>query len=317
MFAWIRRSVARKVALAVGGVAALVAGVAVWAVLAVLPEDAQIQSLALLSGIVGVIGVVATTVLSVGRILGAPLRRLADTVRRAEEGDFLVRAEAGGDDELAQLARSFNRMLARITDLDARVIDAHRELGLQREIEARVRELTLLSDISGTVSSAADVDKALGAVLHAIGAALALDETALLLVEPGGQELVVRATYGFPRGKEIEGMTFALGEGISGIVAETGQYVMIADTSQDRRYLHYKGRHIRDGSFACVPVKFRGRLVGLLNVLRPRVNGFSDNDVRLLRSVASITGLAIGQARIGVTQSMTPIPTAATDRVGN
>jgi nitrate/nitrite-specific signal transduction histidine kinase len=310
---WVRRSIARKVALVVAGVAALIAAGAVAAIVAVAPGNPHVRALAGLSGVLCVAGAAIAAALSVRRTLGAPLRRLAATVERAEQGDFLVRAEARGEDEIAQLARSFNRMLARITDLDARVIDAHRELGLQREIEARVRDLTLLSDISGEISSAADVDKVLGAVLHEIGSALALDETALLLVGPGGEELVVRATYGFPSGEEIEGMTFALGEGISGIVAATGRHVMIADTSQDRRYLHYKGRHRRDGSFVSVPVKFRGRLVGLLNVLRPRVNGFTENDVRVLRGVASITGLAIGQARIGVTQAMTPAPPSASE----
>jgi nitrate/nitrite-specific signal transduction histidine kinase len=313
---WLNRSIARKVALAVGGVAAIVATAGVWAVAATMPAGSPARAVALFYGVVGVVGVVIATVLTVGRVLGVPLKRLADTVRRAEEGDFLVRAATGGEDEVASLARSFNRMLARITDLDARMIDTQRELGLQRQIEARVRELTLLSNISGTVSSAADVDKVLDAVLKEIGTGLALDEMALLLVEPGGREVVVRATYGFPSGNEIEGMTFALGEGISGIVAETGQHVMIADTSQDRRYLYYKGRHRRDGSFVSVPVKFRSRLVGLLNALQPRANGFSDNDVRLLRSVASIAGLAIGQARIGVAQTMTPPPTAAADRPG-
>ena len=311
MIAWINRSVERKVALAVGGVAALVAAGGAAAVLMVTPDNLHARALAVLFGALCVAGVALATVLSVRWILGAPLRRLAATVHRAEQGDFLVRADAGGQDEIGQLARSFNRMLARITDLDARVIDAQRELGLQREIEARVRELTLLSDITGRIDSTVDVDKVLGAVLHEIGTALGLDEMALLLVEPDGHELVVRATYGFPSGEVIEGMTFALGEGISGIVAETGKHLLIADTSQDRRYLHYKGRHRRDGSFVCVPVKFRGRVVGLLNVLRPRVNGFSDGDVRLLRSVASIAGLAIGQARIGLTQTMTPPPTSA------
>jgi diguanylate cyclase (GGDEF)-like protein len=93
-------------------------------------------------------------------------------------------------------------------------------------------------------------------------------------------------------------MTFSPGEGISGIVAKTGQWVLIPDTSKDTRYLHYKGRHLTDGSFLCVPIRLHDRLIGLFNVLRPRVGAFSDGDIRLLTSLANYAALAIANAQL-------------------
>jgi two-component system OmpR family sensor kinase len=49
----------------------------------------------------------------VGRVL-APLRELGDTARAISETDLTRRIEVQGDDELAELARTFNRMLDRL-----------------------------------------------------------------------------------------------------------------------------------------------------------------------------------------------------------
>src|SRR5262249_15715223 len=58
-----------------------------------------------------------------------PLRRLARAMNRASEGDFLVRVEGSRrKDELGKLADSFNRLLARITALQADEVDVQRDL---------------------------------------------------------------------------------------------------------------------------------------------------------------------------------------------
>src|SRR5262249_25651739 len=82
------------------------------------------------------------------------------------------------------------------------------------------------------------------------------------------------------------------------IVAKTGEWLLIPDTSKDTRYLHYKGRHLQDGSFLCVPMKLQDRLIGLFNVLRPRANAFSEADIRLLTSLANYATLAPANAQL-------------------
>jgi diguanylate cyclase (GGDEF)-like protein len=93
-------------------------------------------------------------------------------------------------------------------------------------------------------------------------------------------------------------MTFSLGEGISGIVARSGEWLLIPDTANDTRYLHYKGRHLVDGSFLCVPIKLQDDLIGLFNVLRPRTDAFSEGDIRLLTSLANYAALALANAQL-------------------
>ena len=68
--------------------------------------------------------------LAVQVLLERPLQRLAAAMRRTQGGDFLQRVEATGEDELAELARTFNATLAAITDLH---VAAHR----RRRLAAR------------------------------------------------------------------------------------------------------------------------------------------------------------------------------------
>jgi GAF domain-containing protein len=132
----------------------------------------------------------------------------------------------------------------------------------------------------------------LRAMAAKIGAALGPSELAILLADESGR-LHVRATWGFPDAAAVEGLTFEPGEGISGEVARTGEPLCIEDTSADRRYLHYQGRHLADGTFLCAPIRYRGRLLGLFNVLRPRSAGLDREARELVMSLAGFVALAI------------------------
>src|SRR5262249_8013797 len=156
-----------------------------------------------------------------------------------------------------------------------------------RQAEQRIRELSLLFDITRTINSTLDLSEVLRSICTRVGETLGFEEFAILLLDEETDRLVVRATYGLPPSESIDGMSFSPGEGISGIVARSKEWLLIPDTSRDTRYLHYKGKHLVDGSFLCVPIQHQERLVGLFNVLRPRVAAFSEGDIRLLTSLAN------------------------------
>ena len=254
----------------------------------------------------------------VHRTLGKPLADLTRTISEAKN-DFLIRARIDRTDEIGELGKAFNTMLAKITDLNVSVIDTERmveaqkrELALMQELaekervlseanrqmEQRLRELSLLFDITRTINSTLDLPEVLKSICARVGETLGFEEFAILLLDEATGRLVVRATYGFPPEENIEGMSFSPGEGISGIVAKTGEWLLIADTAKDTRYLHYKGRHLVDGSFLCVPIKLQDRLIGLFNVLRPRMNAFTEGDIRLLTSLANYAALALANAQL-------------------
>ena len=268
------------------------------------------------TGLVGysVVGLaVATGTFVVGRFfIQKPVDELRRALDAAADSDFLLRAASAHPNELSGLVAAANRLFARITDLQVQSIESRRELSLKAELAdkasiiveknaalaTRLREQSLLFDLLRTASTTLDLEGILRTICENASAALGYEEVAILLADPDSNQLVVRAAHGFPPDAKIIGMTLAPGEGISGVVAESRQALVIPDTSKDTRYLHYKGKHLQDGSFLCCPIQTRDRLLGLFNVLRPGANGFATADLRLATSIASCAALAIANAQL-------------------
>jgi diguanylate cyclase (GGDEF)-like protein len=238
---------------------------------------------------------------------------------RAEDGDFLVRAPTERQDEVGQVARAFNTMLAAITDLQAARIEqaqdlaaARHELALRQELEERNRlvaetnahlqrrvdELTLLTDLTRAVTSTLELKAVLDEVTRRAGTFMGVDEAVALLAEPRQRRLRVVSTHGVPAAANLTELCFDVGEGITGRVAQSGRAILVRDTAADPRYLHYKNRRPVDGSFLSVPMLAKGRVLGVLDFFRAQVDAFDERSITLLTAVAGQAALAIENARL-------------------
>jgi diguanylate cyclase (GGDEF)-like protein len=190
----VRRSIGRKLLLAVGAPALLVALLgAFW-----LREGAAFVLLVLLAAVL-----VVTLLVAVRVFVDRPLGRLQAAMRRAREGDFLARVPVQGDDQLAALARSYNDTLAAITDLHVRRIEdaasiaaMQRELLLKAELERTVKELTLLHELGRALGATLELEDVVAAVAASVGPALGDAEVEVLLADEATGELVVRGVHG-------------------------------------------------------------------------------------------------------------------------
>lgn len=80
------------------------------------PERAEIDDTVRIAGLIGLIALALSALaayLAAGRVL-QPLRGLTETARSIEESDLTRRITVQGDDELAELGRTFNAMLDRL-----------------------------------------------------------------------------------------------------------------------------------------------------------------------------------------------------------
>lgn len=120
------------------------------------------------------------------------------------------------------------------------------------------------------------------------------------LLDEDGSRLRLRGAT--PPFDELQGrVVLAVGEGISGWVAEHGEPVVITDDKRaDPRYRYIPSlRGEEFTSMASVPiVAGPDRLVGVLNVHTRRRRVFTAADVVLLRSVAGLMAGAIENARL-------------------
>src|SRR6266853_619249 len=169
-----------------------------------------------------------TIALAARHFLVKPILGLTRVMARAELGEFLVRARVQSEDELGRLARSFNTMLSRITDMAVADIEAKEslaklalDLSLQQELKAMNARL-----------------EALG---HHVCTRFGISEFSVMLVDDVTHQLVIEAVAGTaPR--NARGMRFHLGEGVSGDVAARGETSYVPDVAKEARYLHYKAQ---------------------------------------------------------------------------
>ena len=162
------------------------------------------------------------------KFLVKPAQQLGATMVRAEMGDILVRAKVTSDDELGRLARSFNTMLARVTDMAAHEIETERslhtmerELSLQRELSAvndrlaaHVREMELLLAVSKALTGTLDLPEQLDQLGRLVCEALDIEEFGALLLDEATHQLVLESACG-ARLVAARGMRFRLGEGVT------------------------------------------------------------------------------------------------------
>ena len=305
-----RQSLATKLAMQVGPPALVLALLAVW--LLRLPTHAAVMAAVVTVGILGAYAVTLRALLS------AKLTRLTNAMQQAERGDFIPRIDASGEDELAELARRFNAMLAKITDMNVSQIESQREIELiqnelrlkaqleaqkhqieetNRRLEIRLRELTLLFDITRSINSTLELGELIKLITEMVGVALGFQEFAVLMLDEPAGELVVAATYGFPEQTDVDGLRLKVGIGAPGRAAKLGEIVLVEDVSKEPDYLPYPSRPLA-GSFLAVPLKYKDTVVGVLSFNRPTVSGFAGDEIKLLAAVANQAAMAIMNARL-------------------
>lgn len=270
----VRRSIGRKLLLAVGAPALVfaLAGM-LWlrheaSLLA--PGVEPLHRVAIAALVALGVATAVTHFVAVHFFLERPLGRLRAAMRRAREGDFLARVPVEGEDELAALARNYNDTLAAITDLHVRRIEdaasiaaMQRELLLKAELEWRVKELTILFELGHALRATLDLDELVAAAASSVGRALGDAEVEVLLADEATGELVVRGVHG-------------VGDAAIGSRVPAGAS--------------------RPGA-SMVAMRRGDEVVGALAV-RSRSGAIGDEELRLVEALASQAAMAIANARL-------------------
>lgn len=167
-----------------------------------------------------------------------------------------------------------------------------------KELEVLVKDLSTLYVIGQSVNSTIEQDELFQNICHHLPRQIGIQEFAILLLDAEHQRLDVKAAWGFHRLERIRAMSFDMGEGITGLVAQSGRMIYVPNVREDMRYMHYRGEHRRTGSFLSVPLNYKGELIGVMNCGRAKSNGFSKNEIKLLQLVAGQIALSIANARL-------------------
>src|ERR1700757_2522578 len=160
--------------------------------------------------------------------------------------------------------------------------------------EVSTEVLATLSEIGEEVNASLDLDEVLSHTAVLIKRHIDYEFFGVLLLDETGSYLTHRFAIGYPPGL-AENLRIPVGQGITGTAVSTGQPVRVSDTSQDPRYINAI-ESVK--SELAVPLLFRGKCVGVLDIQSRHLNYFTKDQQRIVTLLASRLVVAIENARL-------------------
>ncbi|HTA59710.1 MAG TPA: GAF domain-containing SpoIIE family protein phosphatase [Candidatus Baltobacteraceae bacterium] len=162
----------------------------------------------------------------------------------------------------------------------------------QSEVSAEV--LATLSEIGEEVNASLDLDEVLSHTAVLIKRHIDYEFFGVMLLDETGSYLRHRFAVGYPPGL-AENLRVPVGQGITGTAVSTMQPVRVSDVSQDPRYINAI-ESVK--SELAVPLIFRGKCVGVLDIQSRHLNYFTKDQQRIVTLLASRLVVAIENARL-------------------
>jgi len=164
-------------------------------------------------------------------------------------------------------------------------------------VNREIKELSLLWEISQTLSKSMDLRETVGPVLSALAERMGMTRGTLTLLNRKTREIYIEVAHGLSESEKKRGR-YKIGEGVTGKVVGTGQPVIVPHISDDPLFLDRTGSRKnlekKDISFISVPIKIGKEVVGTLSADRLFDESVSlEEDVRLLSIIASMVAQAV------------------------
>lgn len=240
--------------------------------------------------LVGLVVILAAGFLATlaSQFLTTPIKNLSNISNQIAAGDLRTRASIETDDEIGELAATFNNMTSRLEETLENLEDRVRE---------RTRALETSFNVSRKLSSITNPGQLAAAVVTQLQSAYDYYHVQIYLVEEETGNLILAGGTGEPGAIMLARKhNLPKGRGLVGRAAGQNTSVLIPDVSRDEGWLP-NTLLPETKSEAAVPVAFGGKVLGVLDVQQNKVDGLTVADVELLQSVASQSAISLQNAR--------------------
>ena len=155
-----------------------------------------------------------------------------------------------------------------------------------------------LKEITDVVASLDDPQGVLDSLVRLVSRLLKVDRCSLMLIDPETRTLRIRAAHNVAT-EVVRSYSGTIGEGIAGWVALHGRPILITDVESHPIFKHNSGKQYSTNSLLSVPLAYRGRTVGVLNV-NNKLDGkpFTKTDELWLGTVANFVVISLEKARM-------------------
>jgi GAF domain-containing protein len=213
-------------------------------------------------------------------------------------------SSAGNSKEAFDLIQTFNKMTDElhnlIQNLEQRV--AERTLDLENASilsEKRARQFETITRISSTIASVQNLQELLPLISEAISQQFGFYHVGILLTDASNQYAVLSAANSEGGKKMIQRRhQLKIGEqGIVGYVTQTGKPRIALNVGEDANYFTNPELPSTRSEMA-LPLKAGNEIIGALDIQSIEVGAFTDEDFKILSTLADQVSLAIQNARL-------------------
>lgn len=224
----------------------------------------------------------------------SPLKGLIMGSKFISNGDFSHEIQIESNDEIGELATTFDEMRINLRDTEA-------------DLEYRVMQLSTLYEVGQAISSILDFKLLQNTILETSVKVVKAEKGSIMLLDETDKVLTIGVAIGLS--DEITSNTkVGIGESISGWVIDNGSPLFIKDVENSEKFASIKRENAKKGSMICVPLIAKEKILGTLNVSKSQANSFTEKDFELFSSLSHQAAIAIENARLyryAVTDGMT------------
>ena len=173
---------------------------------------------------------------------------------------------------------------------------AHR-VGVER---FRLNQINLVREVSAQIANVMDVDELARRVTELIQQTFHYYYVGIFTREPGEQKLFHRSSASASRkGRhKLQGaLEVALGQGLIGQAAESGERIVVDDVRVDERF-RFIPNLPETKSEVVLPLKLKDRVLGVLDVQSDQLHSFHPNDLLILDALAANIARAVEGAHL-------------------
>ena len=239
-----------------------------------------------------------------GQYISVPIESLTTAATQAASGDLNVGIELPNRDEISLLGQAFTDMVAQlrslIGSLEQRVAERTSALeGSALLIEHRASQLETIAEVASSVASLQDVNHLLPYITKTVSERFGFYHTGIFLLSENKEYAVMRAASS-DGGQKMLARKHQLRigqEGIVGFAIDQKRARIALDVGEDAVFFNNPELPATRSEIA-LPLIVGEEVIGALDVQSEEPNAFSNEDIRVLTTLANQVAVAIKNARL-------------------
>ncbi|RKX18318.1 MAG: hypothetical protein DRP26_05435, partial [Candidatus Zixiibacteriota bacterium] len=163
---------------------------------------------------------------------------------------------------------------------------------LIQQARRKTREAQNLYVVGKLMAGKLELEELLELIVKRVSRLVKVDVATIYIVDPDDHSIKEIVSKGVPKHFQSK-LTLKIGQGICGLVAKTGQSIVLNDVTENKQYISLRPQ---TKSEIAVPLKSQGKVIGVFNVEADKKNAYTKDDLRLMKTFANHAAVSIERA---------------------